>query len=720
MDKQTPLSIPILSKDSLVHLGSLDSFDITSGGKKAGRLILRYLKTGNRMALRHAISVYNRIIPTENFGGEYTALQWLCKLWLAPENAREELLSIPNVAGFYDLLHRDGDDNLRFYINYKYHFRNLSKDQVAEKARLRFLEDFILFCNPDRERWEKTRANIEKLNLKQGDHVVDLGSGSGYYTFKFADIIGEQGKVYAVETNPLHLDYLRDYIAKNSIRNVEPVVGAFDGIGLAPGTMVNCIFMCSLYHNVYSAFSDYERDQFVENIRNALLPGGKLIIVDNDLVEGKELPYHGPYINKKLIVSQMWYYGFNLLDTYQFTPQRYVLVFEMGDVPAQSVPEDHRTRQSDGAYWLAIRSASSVVRYRIIGTLTSGYSIRGKRVGKVMYDGFMNSDPAAIAQALEAFSALWPTERIGDDYTALMWFCQYELADEATRAAMRSGALADSYFHFFGDQGYERLKQYLLVKFDLERTEPEHGSLSLSYDYQGDSPIRTLNEWNEYLIFNNPNRVLWEKTTEMIDELGLREGDRIADIGCGGGYFSYEFSKRVKEKGLVYATEINKDALQYLESMIRDYAIGNIKPMVTRMNEAGLPAASVDVIFMCSMYHAVYITDIEFVKDQFIETLKKALKPGGRLVIVDNDIPEKGTPAYYGPGINPELIITQLYYYGFELEKRWSRIPQRFMLVFRLVDRERGKPTPKSSLKSGFRKLGQLFQKRQPKGPDMA
>ena len=83
------------------------------------------------------------------------------------------------------------------------------------------------------------------------------------------------------------------------------------------------------------------------------------------------------------------------------------------------------------------------------------------------------------------------------------------------------------------------------------------------------------------------------------------------------------------------------------------------------------------------MYHAVYITDIEFVKDQFIDSLHKALKKDGRLIIVDNNITEKGVPSYYGPGIMPELIIAQLSYYGFKLVDSLSLIPQRFVLIFR-------------------------------------
>ena len=88
---------------------------------------------------------------------------------------------------------------------------------------------------------------------------------------------------------------------------------------------------------------------------------------------------------------------------------------------------------------------------------------------------------------------------------------------------------------------------------------------------------------------------------------------------------------------------------------------------------------------MCSCYHAVYITDIEFVKDAFIASIHKALVPGGRLIIVDNAVTEAGVAPYYGPGIRPELIVSQLSYYGFKLTGSWQVVPQRFALVFEEV-----------------------------------
>ena len=135
MNDQELIRVPVTTRASITHLGSLDSFDITSGGKKAAGLILKYLN-GDRTQttpLKRAISLYDKLIPNENFGGEYTALQWLCRLWSSPEGAREELLRQPPVHAFFDLLSANDYADLKMYLNLKYHFKEREKDDIAAR-----------------------------------------------------------------------------------------------------------------------------------------------------------------------------------------------------------------------------------------------------------------------------------------------------------------------------------------------------------------------------------------------------------------------------------------------------------------------------------------------------------------------------------------------------------------------------------------------------------
>jgi ubiquinone/menaquinone biosynthesis C-methylase UbiE len=250
------------------------------------------------------------------------------------------------------------------------------------------------------------------------------------------------------------------------------------------------------------------------------------------------------------------------------------------------------------------------------------------------------------------------------------------------------------YFDFLAGEDFKMLKKYLRIKYDLALPDPEgvpsdlHDKYRIHdvvHEYTGSEvSFDRLNDWNEFIVFNNPNRESWEKTSEMLAFLNIREGESIVDVGCGYGFFSFQFSRLVGKSGKVHALEINRDALGYV-SQIRDKYKLNIETSESRLNDVGLPENSADTLFLCSMMHAVYIASIEFVKDEFMESMKRALRPGGRLVVVDNSITVPPEVAYHGSGIAPELIIAQMKYYGFELTDSRKYIPQRYVLVFQMT-----------------------------------
>lgn len=695
-DPTTAITLDIRSKSSIIHIGSLDSFDITEGGKEAAGRILKYIETGDKKPLKEAIDIYEQIIPNENFGGEYTALSWLCKLFLAPKKEKKHFLSQPMVASWYDVLAKDDFANLKEYIKRKYHFIEINKDDPEAKVKLRFLEDFILFNNPDRNRWDKIGENIFNLGIQEGYNVIDFGCGPGYFTFKFADIVGEKGHVYGIETNEQHINFDNDYIKKYNINNVDIFQYQPEGLGLKSSTKVDVVFMCSLYHILYATLTDGERDLFIESIKKYLKEDGRLIIVDNDLVESKELPYHGPYISRDLIISQLWHYGLEIVRQYQFTVQRYVLEFKVSPVKRKvsdyldSIPATFADEKSTNL--IRITSPSSLVRYRMIGTSSQGYTLLGKKAARLFYAALEKKDKATVETALKAYEELIPKERIGDEYTVFEWFCKYFLASKEQQTQMLSNKFDAEYFDYLANDDFALLKKYVRIKYDMAQPDPEMPRIDdefavkwihdVVYEYSGNEvSFDQLNEWSEFISFNNPNRESWEKTSEMLNYINIKDGEVVADVGCGFGFFSYKFSQLVGKDGKVYSTELNKEALGYVEKINNKYGL-NIQTIQARLNDVCLPPDSVDTIFMCSMYHAVYIASIEFVKDEFIASLKKALKKGGRLVIVDNAITSPSVVAYFGAGIAKELAISQLKYYGFHLVDSKQFIPQRYILVF--------------------------------------
>ena len=339
-DPAKEVKVTINSTNSLVHIGSLDSYDITKQGIAAAKLALEALETKDVDVARKAISRYNTIIPEENFGGEYTALQWFCEYIAASPDQQKKMLRDPLTAAYYEFLGKDDYDLLKSFIKYKYKLvkkRPLSKmdakekpsqeDKEIGKTRRAFVEDFILFNNPQREGWENSQKIMGLLPFKKGDKIADIGSGSGFYSYRFAKIVGDQGRVYALDIKKDHIAFLKDFIKKEGINNIVPIHN--DPRTLKIPEKVDYAYMCSLYHIIYGVSSQQERDIFINNIKKSLKKDGTLIIVDNGPVADKLLPYHGPYIRKELIIAQLAHYGFTFQEYHRIIPQRYMLTFKM-------------------------------------------------------------------------------------------------------------------------------------------------------------------------------------------------------------------------------------------------------------------------------------------------------------------------------------------------------------------------------------------------------
>ncbi len=715
--------VRVTSKDSLIHLGSLDSFDITESGKRAAQYILNALEKDDMESARAAIEIYKGIIPNENFGGEYTALQWFCEYLLAPKEEKEQLLNTRFNESFYAHLAENNYAVLKEFLKVKYHLEGFTGQVSAKSAqRYRFMEDFVLFANPRRETWEKSSKILEVLNLKKGDKIADIGSGPGYYTFKFAEIVGETGRVYALDNNDMHNDYVSGLAKKLGITNIEIVEPDITDIGVTD--KVDCAFMCSLYHIIYTTSTDSEKDGFIASIRNCLKSDGTFVVIDNDLVYDKTLPYHGPYIARDLIVTQLKHHGFKLVATHQFIPQRYVLVFKLdpefdksrgeGSKPSAKpfptegiVVRDKNKLPPSAGYCqfdaldperILITSKASLVR--CLKTATSpGFTERGRKAASLFLNTLRSKDPAALQETIKVYDGLIPQERYGDEYTAFQWFCEYLRAPEDQRKRMLEDKTTAEYFNYLSGDDFALLKKYVKNKYYLEELgidmdqQPEkagehkkrHRAIPME-EKKTEVSEDQITAWGDFIAFNNPRREDWEKTSRILDFVQIKPGEVVADIGSGPGYYTFKFADLVGKSGRVYAIDTTKEYLDYVTSVASKYGIENIAPVHSKGNDISMPAESFDVAFLCSLYHAIYITSMEYVKDQFIESIRKGLRKDGRLIIVDNSLLAENENPYYGPGIAKELIIAQLKQYGFELDSFGQFIPQRYILVFKKAE----------------------------------
>ncbi|PQO40550.1 methyltransferase [Bremerella cremea] len=145
-------------------------------------------------------------------------------------------------------------------------------------------------------------------------------------------------------------------------------------------------------------------------------------------------------------------------------------------------------------------------------------------------------------------------------------------------------------------------------------------------------PDLKVEEWVKR--FEVESREIFHARDEIVQQLKLKSGDRIADIGTGTGLFVEPFAKAVGKNGWVYAVDIAPKFVERVGKLAEEYQLDNVTPVVCGEDDVRLAPRSIDVAFICDVYH-----HFEYPQSS-LESIHKALVPGGQLVVIDfNRIP---------------------------------------------------------------------------------
>jgi SAM-dependent methyltransferase len=174
----------------------------------------------------------------------------------------------------------------------------------------------------------------------------------------------------------------------------------------------------------------------------------------------------------------------------------------------------------------------------------------------------------------------------------------------------------------------------------------------------------------------DPRRDAYQQPHEVLEALAIREGEVIADIGAGSGYFTFRFARHVGSMGRVYAVDIDRDMIAHVSRRAGELAASNVTPVLARPDDPLLPDASVDRIFFCDVWHHVEQ------QPQYLAKLKKALKPGGQIVMID--FHKKPLPV--GPPLDMKIaredLVVQMEREGFRVAQEHTFLPYQYFLVF--------------------------------------
>ena len=161
------------------------------------------------------------------------------------------------------------EQSVRPGINEKFLDPNLQPADWTEK-----------FETESREIYHQREKIVSAVGIKPGMVVADVGAGTGLFTLPFAKVVGEKGKVFAVEIAPNFLKLIRTRAERASMPNIETVLGTGRSVEL-PEASVDLAFICDVYHHF-----EHPQDS-LKSLHRALKPGGEIVLIDFIRIEGK-------------------------------------------------------------------------------------------------------------------------------------------------------------------------------------------------------------------------------------------------------------------------------------------------------------------------------------------------------------------------------------------------------------------------------------------------
>jgi predicted methyltransferase len=191
-------------------------------------------------------------------------------------------------------------------------------------------------------------------------------------------------------------------------------------------------------------------------------------------------------------------------------------------------------------------------------------------------------------------------------------------------------------------------------------------------------------------LLEAPDREQWQKPDQIMDEIGVAEGSKVAELGAAGGWFTLQLAERVGPNGRVYAEDIQRAMLEGISRRMQSENLTNVTTVLGTPSDPHLPQG-LDAALISDAFHEMDVPDDRTLVVTLLRNVAQSLKPQGRLGIVD------WTPGSGGPGpaaaqrVDPKRVIAAANAAGLQLIKREDFPPFVFLLVF---GRANAKPAP--------------------------
>ena len=168
---------------------------------------------------------------------------------------------------------------------------------------------------------------------------------------------------------------------------------------------------------------------------------------------------------------------------------------------------------------------------------------------------------------------------------------------------------------------------------------------------------------------------------KVLRYIGINEGDRFLDLGCGNGYFSIAASQAVGKDGMVYAFDVDEESIAQLKSEIADRKLANIESSVVDITKK-LPLAdeSISLAFMSNVLHGLVENDEA---DSTLKEIARVTAQNGRLAVVEFKKQDSPMGPPLSIRLTPEDVEALAQGYGFSKESAQEVGPYHYAIILR-------------------------------------
>jgi len=209
----------------------------------------------------------------------------------------------------------------------------------------------------------------------------------------------------------------------------------------------------------------------------------------------------------------------------------------------------------------------------------------------------------------------------------------------------------------------------LLPLMTVLAQEHDHGDHDATVHHSFDDVER----WVE--IFEDPERNEWQRPSKVVRVAGIFEGDTVADIGAGTGYFTQVLSRAVGKPGKVFAVDIEPKLVEHIRQR-EDLGPAEIVTVLADPDDPKLPGGELDIIVIVNTWHHIDG------RMKYVKKLRQALGTEGRVVIIDwreGELPMGPPP---DSKLSRDAVVAEFDEAGWSLETESVLLPYQYFLIF--------------------------------------